>query len=357
MSFIKIERIDPNIINNPDAGHIYLGQDSIGLWEKDEYGNITYILSGNTYITINNFTGITYNITGSTSSGTSGTSGFGTSGTSGKSGISGTFGTSGSSGDGTSGSSATSGTSAIGSSGSSGNTGTSGSSGVDGSFYGSSGTSGYSGGYGGATRVWKFTTTIPNLPCQLIPITPQLPPMGTFWAGNDSYVGNLNLALVNKLVINTTDLDGQSLDNWLNMWVTGLLKIEEKNNASIFGIYNFESVSNTKPFITVNLISGFTCLAGNGNLINNTDYFISFVFGSTVTNNDRLTEINLSGLQNNNNYFYTLSSGLTTTLNMFYLNGQLQTYGDDYIISTTTLIVLRPPPSPSDVLKLYGYVN
>ena len=274
MSFRKIQKIDPNIISNPDSGYIYLGQDNTGLWEKDEYGNIWYINSGNTYITI---------ITGSTSSGTSGVGGLsgssgkdgllGTAGTSGKSGLSGSYGTSGSSGS--SSTSGTSGTSSIGSSGTSSSSGLSGSSGVDGIFYGSSGTSGYSGGYGSATRVWKFTSITTD------------PPDGRFIGENDTYPLNYSLSLINKIIINTTDLDGQRVDNWLNTWVTGTLKIEDKSDASIFGIYKLESISNTKPAITINLLSGLTMLSSStDDLINNRDYFISFVSEKFYFGND-----------------------------------------------------------------------
>jgi hypothetical protein len=263
MSFIKIQKIDPASITPPESGNIYLGQDDKGLWELDEYGNITHIQSGITYLTL---------VTGSTSSGTSGVNGtFGTSGidggdgtagTSGKSGLSGTSGTSGIGSSGTGGKTGSSGSSGY--TGTSGFSGSSGSSGIDGNFYGSSGTSGYSGGYGGASRVWQFSTL-------------SLPPAGTFWAGNDTYPGNYSLSLVNKLKISTSDLDSQLEDNWLNTWVTGTLKIESKSDASIFGIYNLSLTSNTKPTITVNLISGFTNLTSNGNLVLGEDYFISFI--------------------------------------------------------------------------------
>jgi len=44
---------------------------------------------------------------------------------------------------------------------------------------------------------------------------------------------------------------------------------------------------------------------------------------------------------------------------MFYLNGQLQTYGSDYTISGTTLTIVdgRPAPISVDVLTLYGSVG
>ena len=277
MSFIKIQRIDPHSISNPDPGHIYVGQDMStsgfsGFWQRDEWGNIFYIdcLSGGTGgVGTSGTSGVNGSFFGT--HGSSGTSGFGTSGTSGKTGISGTSGTSSSSGiSGSSGSSGKTGT--AGTTGSSGFTGTSGTSGVDGNFYGSSGTSGYSGGYGGATRVWQFSNSLP-------------PAMGKFWGGNDSFPGDYSFSLINKIYINTTDLDSQPEDNWLNTWVTGTLKIEDKNNASIFGIYTLLNTSNTKPFVTQNLISGFTCLtSSNGNLVNGNNYFISFVISGQGTN-------------------------------------------------------------------------
>jgi hypothetical protein len=267
MSFIKIEKIDPNIINNPDIGHIYLGQDSIGLWEKDEYGNITYILSGNTYITINNLTGITYNTTGSTSSGTSGTSGFGTSGTSGKSGISGTFGTSGSSALGTSGTSGFGTSGSSGSSSTSGESGSSGTSGKDGNFFGSSGssaTSGWSGGYGASTRRWIFSgNTIPEA--------------NYFFGWSETYL-NSNLGVLEYILLNKIDFDEQNLYYWLVTWDIGILKIENREDFSNFGLYKI----NTTPIIIGNTIkiTNLMCLASNGSLIENKDYYISFISNS-----------------------------------------------------------------------------
>lgn len=270
MSFIKIQKIDPSQISIPDSGFVYLGQDSNGMWNLDEYGNITYIQSGITYINL-------ITITGNTSSGTSGQNGtFGTSGvnglngTQGTSGRSGVSGTSGSSGQGTSGSTGSSGSSGIGSSGSSGigSSGSSGSSGVDGNFLGSSGTSGWSGGYGGATRCWQFSTS-------------GLPNMGTFWAGNNTYPDNYSLSLVNRLLISIDDSDSQSETGWLSTWVSGTLKLENKSDASNFGIYNLDSATNISNPV-YNLISGFTCLSSNSDLVNNQEYLISFI-GQSVT--------------------------------------------------------------------------
>lgn len=267
MSFKKIQIIDPHTINNPEQGYIYLGQDDVGLWEKDENGNIFYIQSG--------ITNVIY-VTGSTSSGTSGLNG--TSGTSGKdggigtsgtSGKTGTNGTSGSSTSGTSGSSGTNGTSGSsgtsGTAGSSGTSGSSGSSGKDGDFYGSSGTngtSGWSGGYGSATRCW-INTSDAN-------------PDDTYFFGWNSTLSTNNLSVLEYIILNKIDIDKQNLSLWISIWNNGLLKIENREDFSNFGIYSV----NTIPLpIGGNIfkIAGLTCLAANGQLVENDSYYISFI--------------------------------------------------------------------------------
>lgn len=273
MSFKKFQVISPVTIGSPEAGHIYLGRDEYGLWEKYPDGGWVYIITGGT--------------TGAGTSGTSGGSGssgrdgtfMGSSGTSGKEGTSGTTGTSGSSGrsgfDGTSGSSAigSSGTSGSsgktgtsGTSGSSGFTGTSGSSGKDGTFYGSSGTSGLSG-YGGSSRKWSYTTTIyPTVP-------------GTFYAGTPSFSG------IEYIRVNQQDGDSQLLDNWIKNWTNGIFKIEQYNDPSKFGIYTIVSgiTTVTKPGLSWYLISGVTCYDGNGVLSNGETYLLSYVPASYGT--------------------------------------------------------------------------
>jgi hypothetical protein len=297
MSFIKIQKIDPNIISNPDHGHIYLGQDNYGLWQKDENGLINYILSGNTYITINSITGTTYLVTGSTSSGTSGTSGFGTSGTSGKSGVSGTFGTSGSSGNGTSGTSGfgtsgssstsgTSGSSAFGSSGTSATSGSSATSGVDGN--GSSGTSGINGGYGGATRKWSFTTNT-------------TPPQNYFNAYSTTF-SNYDLVLLNYIRINQRDFDNQDLDGWIDSWSYGFVKIEDELNLQNYGLYKITNI--TKISLDTYQLSGFTILSGNGTLVPEKKYLISYIFESNGSSGTSGTSGN-----DNHNELLGLSGG------------------------------------------------
>ena len=266
MSFKKIQIIDPQTINNPEQGYIYLGQDTIGLWEKNEYGQIIYIQSG--------ITNVIY-VTGSTSSGTSGFSGSsglsgssgkdGISGSSGKGGATGTSGTSGNSTSGTSGMNGTSGSSGSnGNSGSSGTSGSSGSSGKDGNFYGSSGmsgSSGWSGGYGSATRCW-FCTGFIN-------------PNDTYFFGWNDALSTNNLSVLEYIILNKNDADGQNLSLWINIWANGLLKIENRGDFSNFGIYSV----NTTPLPIGNTfkIAGLTCLAANGQLVENDSYYISFI--------------------------------------------------------------------------------
>jgi hypothetical protein len=277
MSFKKIQKISPFIIDNPDSGFIYLGQDDYGLWEKDEWGNVFYIQSGNTYITV---------ITSSTSSGTSGSSGrdgssgkdgtFGTSGSSGRGGLSGTSGSSGIGTNGTSGSSGVTGTSgssgSSGKSGTSGSSGSSGSSGKDGIFYGSSGTSGM-GGYGAATRVWIFSGNT-------------LPLDGYFYGIG---YGGYDLGLLYEIRLNKRDLNSTNLINWLMCWNTGILKIENVNDLSNSVIYEL----NASPYLIGNdvVISGLTALNTGGSLIENQQYYISFIpskFLSGIGNNYEL---------------------------------------------------------------------
>jgi hypothetical protein len=55
-----------------------------------------------------------------------------------------------------------------------------------------------------------------------------------------------------------------------------------------------------------------------------------------------------------------MASGLSANaVSWFYINGQLQTYGSDYTVASTTLTIAadRPAPTASDVLKLYGSVG
>ena len=275
MSFKKLQIINPNDIGSPEDGHIYLGRDSKGLWEKYSTGAWLYITTGTT--------------TGSGTSGISGSSGkdgadgsfYGSSGSSGSDGLTGTSGTSGSSGrtgiagtsgiTGTSGTSGTTGTSGhsgssgssgtSGSSGSSGTSGSSGSSGVDGNFYGSSGTSGYSGGYGGATRRWIAMSSYP--------------PGTSGFYGTSSWAGGKDFTLIDSISINKIDADGDILSYWMNTWQTGILKIENRLNNSIFGIYDVINY----PLITGNIytFTGMTCRSGYGSISTGSEYLISFV--------------------------------------------------------------------------------
>ena len=270
MSFKKIQIIDPNTISAPEPGNIYLGQDSIGLWEMDETGKWWYIGIGTGNTVINNYnyydgvTGGTSGTSGSSGkdgSGSSGTSGgFGSSGTSGigSSGTSGYGGTSGTSGTGgTSGTSGISGSSGIdGSSGSSGESGSSGSSG-DGSSgtsgssgfgsSGSSGSSGWDGAYGGATRKWilNFSNIGASNP-------------GEF------YTTPFHFDLITEININIQDADGVIQDGWLNTWnLGGLLKIEDRKNLGKIGIYLINPGTVNSSFIDHIEISNPICLSSS----------------------------------------------------------------------------------------------
>ncbi len=272
MSFKKLQIIDPYSIGSPEIGHIYLGRDNMGLWEKYPNGDISYFTTGGTMGAgssgssgADGLPGLNGNFLGS--SGTSGIGSSGTSGTSSSSGISGTSGVSGTNGtsglSGTSGSSGTSGTSGTagtagssgvsidGSSGTSGITGSSGTSGI-----GSSGTSGANGAYGGASRLWIYTGSMPI--------------ERKFYAN-----GQTNLALVQSLYINEVDYDNQLVDNWLNTWTNGLLKIEKWQDASVFGIY--ENCTSTMVIPGVFNVNNLSLIDCNGSLVLNETYVISFI--------------------------------------------------------------------------------
>jgi hypothetical protein len=75
---------------------------------------------------------------------------------------------------------------------------------------------------------------------------------------------------------------------------------------------------------------------------------------------DPVSDVNISGTQDGVNKTYTLLSGLSSnSISWFYINGQLQTYGNDYTISGTILTIAseRPAPTSTDILKLYGSVG
>jgi hypothetical protein len=44
---------------------------------------------------------------------------------------------------------------------------------------------------------------------------------------------------------------------------------------------------------------------------------------------------------------------------MFFINGQLLTYNNDYSISGTTLLIYtyRPAPSSTDILRIFGSIG
>lgn len=355
MSFKKIQIINADDIGNPETGHIYLGRDNFGLWEKKSDGFWHYISTGSTGTGSSGTSGVDgifYGTNGTAgSSGTSGTSSFGSSGTSGRDGNTSTSGTSGSSGtsgfgtSGTSGSSGSSGTSGIdGTSGSSGKSGTSGSSGSSGSsgFTGSSGTSGINSGYGGATRLWVFTGSTE-------------PMSGQFYANSIEYFNSKNLDLIDYISINTNDHDGQDLENWIKHWNTGILKIEEWDNMGVFGIYT--GTTSTKSTGNTYELTDFNFYSGNGTLTEGNRYLVSFVHSgsyfsisgttsgtSGTSGTDGLIPIignngQLLYRDNDSVYKYNTNSGLTFTGNTLILSAITLRYstgleGTDKILSS-----------------------
>ena len=280
MSFKKIQKIDPSLVNNPESGFMYLGYSDTGLWEKTETGQVSYIQSGNTYINI---------ITGSTSSGTSGVvgtsgtsgtdGGIGTSGTAGKSGKDGTSGSSGNGTSGTSGITGTSGTSSTsGTSGKTGSSGTGGSSGTDGGGSsgtsgssgssgenGSSGTSGIDGAYGGSTRRW------------VLDLSSSVPVDGKVYISAISD----RLDMLNYIRVNKKDADGNTLTGWLDTWGVGLLNVEDRRNLSTFGLYSLTTGSTISKIGNFYEINGVTILsASNISLIDGSEILISFDYSS-----------------------------------------------------------------------------
>jgi hypothetical protein len=75
---------------------------------------------------------------------------------------------------------------------------------------------------------------------------------------------------------------------------------------------------------------------------------------------DPLTELSITGIQDSANKIYTLSSQLSIgSQHMFFINGQLMTYNNDYIISANTLLIYthRPAPSKTDILRIFGSIG
>ena len=339
MSFKKIQLIDPNTIGCPESGHIYFGRDDKGLWEKYSDCGVNYITTGSTSGSGTNGTsgssgrdgvdGINLGTSGT--SGKNGTSGVsGTSGTSGKEGTSGTNGSSGSSGiTGTSGSSGigTSGSSGLtGSSGTSGLTGTAGSSGVDGNFYGSSGTSGFSGGYGGAARKWISTYSSG--------------PSNNCFYGTSS-LGGYNFTSLTQIVINKTDADNQPLQYWLRTWLKGILKIERRDDLTNFGIYLIDTTPiEVGNIFTIN-ISGGNCIGGNGAIIDNNEYLISFI--ETTSFSTGLIEsikFEFNNIITGQTYILDLKASYNYLINEVTLQSDTGTGQTDFYISTTGITSL-----------------
>ena len=72
-----------------------------------------------------------------------------------------------------------------------------------------------------------------------------------------------------------------------------------------------------------------------------------------------VSEITISGTQNGSNRDFVMSESLVSSQNMFFINGQLLTEPDDYVISGTALTIDSSYPAPisTDVLRLFGTIN
>ena len=96
---------------------------------------------------------------------------------------------------------------------------------------------------------------------------------------NSKYASN-RLDLINYLLINKIDADGDLLIGWLNTWGNGLLKVEDRRNLSTIGIYSL-TTGNTTLVGNFYQISGFTILSASNNVLSNeTELLISFSNGN-----------------------------------------------------------------------------
>jgi len=78
---------------------------------------------------------------------------------------------------------------------------------------------------------------------------------------------------------------------------------------------------------------------------------------SGISGGDPMIEISISGIQNKINKDFILSSGITSLSHMVYVDGQLQTYNGDYVISGLTLSFLKISPGATDVIRVFGSVG
>ena len=359
MSFKKIQIIDPKTINPPEAGNIYLGQDSNGLWEMDSTGKWWYIGfgTGNTTIINNYYSGITSGSSGISGSsgkdgfgssgtsggfGSSGTSGVGSNGTSGFNGTSGVNGTGGTSGtNGTSSTSGSSGTSSVsgtsgtngtsstsGTSGTSSTSGTSGSSSTSGTS-GTSGSSGINGGYGGGTRRWILDYSS---------VTPAIGKVYILTTSNQ-------IDLINYLNINIIDSDGALVDWWLNTWMnwvnsgnSGVLKIEDRRDLSVVGMFSVNSTSTIVKIGNFYKIQGMIPIVANGLLVNGNEYLLSFMHDSGTSGINGTSGLGTNGTSGTNGTNGTSSTSGTSGISYdieklnfnVFVSGETSIYLDDY---------------------------
>lgn len=118
--------------------------------------------------------------------------------------------------------------------------GSSGSSGVDGNFYGSSGTSG-EGGTSGTSGNSPLGVTRPFVGVSQDFQTSSGEING--WTFGTPHVYDVNIEDVNRIDLNYIDSYGMSLYGWLNSWSIGtqIIKLEQKDNALIFGFYRIDN--------------------------------------------------------------------------------------------------------------------
>ena len=137
--------------------------------------------------------------------------------------------------------------------------GTSGSSGVDGNFYGSSGTSGTNGTSGtsgfsnlGVTRPYIGKSNNSQTICGEI----------NGWKFGYPSTYNTTIPNVNRISVNYHDIYSGDCSGWLSTWIqtNGFIKIEQKDNPLIFGIYiivtSFNNVSFGQYEFNVTFLSG-----------------------------------------------------------------------------------------------------
>ena len=74
--------------------------------------------------------------------------------------------------------------------------------------------------------------------------------------------------------------------------------------------------------------------------------------GTSGASGSETLELTITGVQDGINKNFILSSGVSY-IHMFYVDGQLQTYNNDYYVSGLTLTFIKIPPKESDILRLF----